>query len=111
MDYVMGFFLLVAPNVLALYPSEQVQWVPKHFGVVLLFLAFTSRTELGLFKLIAMRPHLMIDYVLGLALAVSPWVLGFYKHTWAPHLICGLLIFALALLTKKESNTVYADPA
>jgi hypothetical protein len=47
---------------------------------------------------------------LGISLAISPWVLGFYKIVWAPHLLCGILIFGLALCTKKESETAYAQP-
>jgi hypothetical protein len=109
-DYVIGFFLLVAPDLLRLFHSEQVQWVPRHFGVAILFLAFASRNEVALFKLISMRAHLVIDYLIGISLAVSPWVLGFYKIVWAPHLLCGILIFTLALFTKKESETAYAEP-
>ena len=109
-DYVIGFFLLVAPDLLKLFHSEQVQWVPRHFAVVILFLAFASRNEVALFKLISMRAHLVIDYILGISLAISPWVLGFYKIVWAPHLLCGILIVGLALCTKKESETAYAQP-
>src|SRR3954463_13996772 len=90
-DYVIGFFLLVAPDLLDLFHTEQVQWVPRHFGTAILFLAFASRNEVSLFKLISMRAHLVFDYIIGLSLAASPWVLGFYKVTWMPHLICGLL--------------------
>ncbi|MDB6030627.1 MAG: hypothetical protein JWM16_965 [Verrucomicrobiales bacterium] len=109
-DYVIGFFLLVAPDLMDLFHTEQVQWVPRHFGVAILFLAFASRNETSLVKLISMRAHLVFDYIIGIFLAVSPWVLGFYKITWIPHLVCGLLIFFMALFTKKESDSVYANP-
>lgn len=109
-DYMIGFFLLVAPDLLNLFHSEQVQWVPRHFGTAILFLAFASRTEVGLFKLISVKAHLILDYLIGIALALSPFVLGFYKVVWAPHVICGFLIFGMALFTKKESDSIYANP-
>jgi hypothetical protein len=109
-DYLIGFFLLVAPDLMDLFHTEQVQWVPRHFAVAILFLAFASRNEVSLFKLISMRAHLVCDYIIGIFLAASPWVLGFYKVTWVPHLVCGLLIFLMALFTKKESQSIYANP-
>jgi len=73
-------------------------------------MAFAIRNEVALFKLISMRSHLLIDCLIGIGLAVSPWILGFYKIVWLPHILCGILVFATARLTRKEPHTAYAHP-
>jgi hypothetical protein len=48
-----------------------------------------------------MRVHLMADVVLGLFLAVSPWLLDYDQIVWAPHLIVGLVLVGSGLLTRR----------
>jgi hypothetical protein len=50
-----------------------------------------------------MRVHLMNDYVASLFLAASPWLFGFNdqpKNAWLPHVIVGITVFVLTLLTQ-----------
>ena len=64
--------------------------------------------------MISMRTHLIMDYILGLFLAASPWLFGFSDrpaNEWAPHLVVGLLIFGQALMTSHTATEHRGVPA
>jgi hypothetical protein len=68
-----------------------------------------TRFEVGVMPMIPMRVHLMADYVIGIFLAISPWLFGFADrplNVWLPHLIVGLLIFGQALMSKTTPETM-----
>ena len=44
-----------------------------------------------------MTTHLWVDALAGIVVASSPWVFSFDRRVWAPHLVLGLLLVALAL--------------
>jgi hypothetical protein len=49
--------------------------------------------------------HLMNDYIASLLLAASPWIFGFAdqpSNVWMPHVVVGILVFVLSLLTETE---------
>lgn len=103
MDYVIGLVLLVAPNIFGFNgmgaPASVARWV----GILILAQAVMTRWPLGLVRVIPVRMHLMMDYVIGAVLAASPWIWGFNDNTanvWAPHLIVGLLIIGQAAITR-----------
>jgi hypothetical protein len=50
-------------------------------------------------KVIPMRTHLMLDYISGALLAVSPWLFGFAHFVAAPHGVMGLLEIGIAFVT------------
>jgi len=43
---------------------------------------------------------LAVDALAGVALAVSPWVLGFAETVWLPHLVLGVTELAAGFVTK-----------
>lgn len=100
MDYVIGLALLVAPILFRF--SGTPATVARTVGVIILLQAVMTRFELGLVKIIPMRVHLMMDYVIGAILAASPWLFGFSDaplNAWLPHLVVGLLIIGQAAIT------------
>ena len=56
--------------------------------------------ELGVVKRIQMPVHLWLDGIGALLLAVSPWLFSFDDDVWAPHLLAGLAVMAIAFLTQ-----------
>jgi hypothetical protein len=50
-------------------------------------------------KLVPMRIHLVLDYITGIFLTLSPWLFGFAEIVWVPHVIVGILTIGYALLT------------
>jgi hypothetical protein len=107
MDYIVGVALLLAPNLFGFVGLDaDAVWVPRVVGIIIIVQSIFTRYELGLIKALSMRAHLMLDYVLGIFLALSPWILGFYTldvpRLWVPHLVVGLLVVILAAMTEKE---------
>jgi len=55
-----------------------------------------------------MRAHLVVDYLTGIFLALSPWIFGFANaplNAWLPHLIVGILIVGYAIVTNPASDS------
>jgi phosphoglycolate phosphatase-like HAD superfamily hydrolase len=46
-----------------------------------------------------------LDIVVGLLLAVSPWLLRFSHEVWLPHLLFGVFEILLALLTRQDPRS------
>lgn len=108
-DYVGGIVLLAAPNIFGFAdgPTAAVM-VPRVIGVIVLLQSICTRYEVGLIKVLPMRVHLMNDYIASLFLAVSPWLFGFHNgasNQWMPHLIVGIAVFVLSLMTRTDSRS------
>lgn len=111
-DYIGGIALLAAPNLFGFSDvGGAAVWVPRIIGVIVLLQSICTRYEVGLVKLIPMKMHLMNDYVASLVLAASPWIFGFAdqpSNVWMPHVVVGILVFVLSLLTQTEPRRVDA---
>jgi hypothetical protein len=107
LDYAVGLILLFAPNIFGFADVQgPAVWVPRVIAILALLQSLMTRYELGLVKVLPMRMHLAVDYVAGLLLAASPWLFRFYdpanQRLWTPHLIAGVAIFLVTLMTEKE---------
>lgn len=104
-DYVMGAALIIVPflfNFGAL--SEAAFWTPVLLGVVVLITSLITKYELSVAKVIPMPIHLGADILVGVVLAVSPWLFGFADVMWVPHLVLGIAEIGVALLTQRHSR-------
>ena len=108
LDYIIGIALIAAPWIFGFANSGPETWVPVILGAGTILYSLITNYELGLTGLISMRAHLRIDMVLGILLAVSPWIFGFADIVWAPHLIVGLLILAVSMMTQSVPAKVAA---
>jgi len=108
-DYIGGVALLAAPNLFGFADEGGAAvWVPRIIGLIVLLQSICTRYEVGLVKLIPMRVHLMNDYAASLFLAASPWIFGFNdrpSNVWMPHVVVGLAVFVLSLMTRTDSDT------
>ncbi len=107
MDYVGGVALLLAPNIFGFADDgpDAAIWVPRVLGIIVLLQSVMTRYELGLAKILPMRMHLMNDYIASIFLALSPFIFGFNDrpaNVWMPHVIVGLGVFIVSLLTQHE---------
>jgi hypothetical protein len=113
-DYLVGIVLIAAPNIFGFAGvGGAAVAVPRFVGAVLLAQSLLTRYELGLFKVLPMRTHLAIDYVLTILLALSPWIFGFANqpnHVWMPHVLTGALGFLLALMSEPEPRPRAVHP-
>jgi len=68
-----------------------------------LVLSLFTNYELGIWKKLPMTFHLDMDMVLGLCLATSPWLFGFYDRVYWPHVVLGIFAILTGLLTQRNS--------
>lgn len=103
-DYLLGLLLIFAPNILGFAnESGAAVMVPRWLGALIILQALCTAYELGAFKIISMRVHLVNDYVAGLFLAFSPWLLGFSNlsvNAWLPHVVFGVAIVTVSFFTQ-----------
>jgi len=103
MDYVVGVLLIAAPWIFGFADeSTAATWISVLAGVAMIGMSLMTDYEGGVVHAIAMRMHLMTDAVLGLFLAVSPWLFGFADegtNAWLPFVVIGVLEIGTALMT------------
>ncbi|MEN6494616.1 MAG: SPW repeat protein [Thermoguttaceae bacterium] len=108
LDYLLGALLIWAPWLFGFADGSAAQWTAVALGTVILVESVCTRYELGLIPLLEMPTHLAMDVVLGIGLAVSPWLFGFAPHVWIPHLVLGLLAVGTGLLTEPYPRSLVA---
>lgn len=97
--------LLIAPNLFGFSDNETASMIARLVGVVILLSELTTTSALSPFKLVPMRAHILVDYLTGAFLALSPWLFGFADdsaNAWVPHLVVGLLVIGYAAMTKPQ---------
>ena len=105
MDYLVGILLIAAPWLFGFSDHTTATAILVALGVgVILYSLFTDY-ELGLVRSLPMPTHLWLDGLGGALLAVSPWLFGFADHTWAPHVVVGVIEIATAMCTHTRSRT------
>ncbi|ACB77421.1 SPW repeat domain-containing protein [Opitutus terrae] len=108
LDYVVGLVLILSPRLFGFQTGGFEERIPVLLGVAALVYSLITRYELGLFKVLPFRVHLILDLVSGVVLATSPWVFGFSERIWGPHLFFGLLEIVVPVLT--IPHTTVGDP-
>ena len=99
-DWLLGALLIALPWLLGFAGGGPETYVPVALGSIGLLVTFFTDHECGIVRRIPMSGHLAVDALAGVALAVSPWVLGFAETVWLPHLVLGVTELAAAFVTK-----------
>lgn len=105
-DYLLGVFLIAAPWLFAFADGSLAQWTAIVVGGVLLASSISTRYELGVIPLIDVRSHLVVDAVAGIVLAISPWLFLFAHRLWVPHLVLGLVVVAVSLISELHPRSL-----
>ena len=100
-DFLLSAVLLMIPWVMG-FGDSVAGIVAMTAGAIVLLLTLTTNFEAGVVKRVEVPVHLWTDGIVGLLLALSPWLVGFDRTTWIPHVAAGVLLVLLALVT----NTV-----
>jgi hypothetical protein len=107
MDYLVGVLLIAAPWIFQ-YADESsaAKWISIVAGVAVIGMSAVTDYEGGVVAhLVPMRTHLMTDALLGIFLAISPWLFGFGDqgaNAWVPFVVIGLGEIASAATTDPE---------
>jgi hypothetical protein len=102
LDYVVGIILILSPRLFGFNSGGAEQSVPVALGWTTLVYSLLTKYELGALRMIPFRAHLVLDFLSGLFLAVSPWLLGFANRVWVPHVILGLLEIVVVALSRRD---------
>jgi hypothetical protein len=105
---IIGVLLLFAPSIFGFIDSTAATTVAQLTGIFIILSELITVSPFGLLRLVPMRAHLVLDYITGIFLALSPWLFGFYNlsaNVWVPHLIVGILVVGYALATNPALDT------
>ena len=102
LDYTVGGFIAASPWILGFAHGGAETKIPEAAGKAAVVYSLFTDYEWGVKRVIPMRQHLMLDLASGVFLAASPWLFGFAKKTYLPHLLMGLFEIGAALVTKQE---------
>jgi len=102
-DYLWAIMMILAPFILGF-----ITVIPAAICFFIAALSVISQSlftnyELGIWKKLPMAFHLDMDMVLGLTLAISPWLFGFYQQVFWPHAIMGIVSIVAGLITNRNS--------
>ncbi|MDX2776582.1 SPW repeat protein [Streptomyces caniscabiei] len=103
---IIGIILLFAPNVFGM-ANDAAATVARFVGIFIILSELVTTSSVSPLKLVPMRVHLVLDYVTGVFLALSPWLFGFggaQMSEWVPHLIVGILVVGYALVTDPQDD-------
>ncbi len=75
-EYAAGVLLIVAPFLLD-FDSDSATAASIIAGVLVLIIAASTAMSTGLIKSIPVQAHVILDYVLAIALIAAPFLLGF----------------------------------
>lgn len=104
MDYIVGIVVVASPWIFGFADdSGTAKWTFIVIGLVILATSLMTNYELGVMKVIPMHMHLWADAVVGIVLALSPWIFGYADdagaNAWLPALIIGVLELGAAAMS------------
>lgn len=107
-DYLTAGSLITLPLLFSGKNKGAETYLPMLMGAGVLVQSLMTDYELGSKKAkkskksLDMKTHLKLDYMNGALLALSPFLFGFRKRSWMPHLALGLSELAIAYFTKEK---------
>jgi hypothetical protein len=108
LDYLSGIALIAAPEIFGFAQvGGPAVMVPRVLGAMIIVMSLLTRYELGLFKVIPMPAHLLVDVIASIFLAASPFIFNFVNNpsnVWMPHLVVGIGYLIITLLTQTEPH-------
>lgn len=90
MGYLIALFMLGVPSLFRLSHLAIEGIVLYSAAGACLVNSFVTRNEAGFIKLLPIKLHQLLYVLIGLFLAISPWLLGFSHRIFIPHLVLGL---------------------
>jgi len=100
MDYGAALILLAGPWILQFAHIPEAKMTFVFAGALVLVMSLFTRYEGGLVRVLPMKFHLAMDVLLGIFLAASPWIFGFFAETWLWHVLMGVSSVFAGLCTR-----------
>ena len=104
LDYIVAIALLLAPMIFGFQEvGGAAVAIPMVLGAGLFLYSLFTNYEWGVFKVIDMRYHLIVDVVASTLLLLSPFLFGFIgeaPNAWVPHIAVGVTVILVVLCSK-----------
>jgi hypothetical protein len=100
LDFVIAITLIVFPWILGFAGGGPAQIVLVSVGILIAGMSLLTNHEFGIYKIVPMEIHLLVDAFLGLFLMMSPWLIGFAHVEIGPHILIGILVIVAAVFSK-----------
>ncbi|MDX5436221.1 MAG: SPW repeat protein [Pontibacter sp.] len=107
LDYVVGLVFIAAPWLFGFSDASWATWTIVIAGIAVLLQTIFTDFEVGLVHKVPMQTHLMVDFGLGVILALSPWMFNFAEYVYMPHLIGGVFAILASLTTHRRPSESY----
>ncbi len=107
LDYIVGLLLIASPWLFDFDAGGAETWVPVIVGCIVLLQTILTDFEVGIVRMIPMQTHLMMDFGIGVLLALSPWLFGFADRVYMPHVIFGLFSILASFTTHRVPSEAY----
>ena len=101
LEYAMGILFIAAPFLLG-FEEDAATAASIVAGVLILVIAASTAMSTGLIKSIPVQAHVVLDYLLAIALIAAPFVLGFQDDGAATafFIAVGVLYLLLTIATR-----------
>lgn len=99
LDYVLAVLMIAAPWIFSFPTGVGAGAATIAAGLALAAYSIVTDYEPAAIRRLSLPGHLLLDAVVGVLLALSPWVLGFDDRVWIPHVVLGLAAVAAAAVT------------
>jgi hypothetical protein len=100
LDFLTAVILIVLPWISGFADGGPAQMVLVSTGILIAGMSLLTYHEYGIYKIVPMEIHLVIDAFIGLFLLMSPWLFGFAHVVLGPHILFGILGIGAALFSK-----------
>jgi len=100
LDYLTALLVILSPWIFQFADDDPATAVPLLVGIVTIFYSLITNYEYSIATAIPFRVHLVLDTLLALFLAVSPWLLGFSEKVYLPHLLLGIAELTIVMISR-----------
>jgi hypothetical protein len=99
LDYLVAAAALASPWLFGFADDGMAKAAAVGAGALVVVYSLLTDYEMGIARALAIPLHLWLDGLLGLLLAISPWLLGFDQQVWIPHVVIGAVLVLLAIFS------------
>jgi hypothetical protein len=100
-DYLLGIVLILSGWLFEFAGRQPVTTITAVAGTIVLLNTSFTQFEFGIFQLIPLRAHIVVDVIAGSLLAISPWLLAFHHQAYKPHFVFGLTLMCIGILSDR----------
>jgi hypothetical protein len=109
LDYIVAIALLLAPMIFGFQEvGGAAVAIPMVLGAGLFLYSLLTNYEWGVFKVINMRYHLIVDIIAASLLTLSPFLFGFINqapNAWLPHVVVGLTVLVVVACSQTAPSS------